>query len=151
VIEAGAARGLAELADPRGFALLRAALESSRGTGLRAAAVRALARLAVLVDDVRTVVVAALEQSFRDPAYSVRIGAYAACQTLADARLLPALDRLALAEHDGRLRRDAAEAALRVREALTVPREIATLRDQIGELQLEARKLREALDEVQRT
>jgi aminopeptidase N len=148
-IEAGAARGLAELADERAFAALFEALEPQRGEGLRRAAVRALARLGALVDTVRTRAVAALEKTLSDPSYMVRVSAYAACETLADARLLAALDRLAVTENDGRLRRDAAEAALRIREAQKTPREVAALRTELDELRIEARTLRERLDALQ--
>ncbi len=145
-IEAGAARGLAELADERALGPLLDALRPERAEGLRRAAVRAVARLGALVDGVRTRAVEALERAFGDRAYLVRVGAYAACETLADARLLPSLDRLAAAESDGRLRRDAAEAALRVREAQKVPPQVAALREELDQLRIEARTLRERLD-----
>jgi aminopeptidase N len=148
-IEAGAARGLAELADERAFAVLLEALDTSKGEGLRRAAVRAIARLGALVDAVRTRAVAVLEATFADGSYLVRVGAYAACETLADVRLLPSLDRLAVAEDDGRLRRDAAEAALRIREAQKVPREIVDMREELDRLRAETRELRERLDAVQ--
>jgi aminopeptidase N len=148
-IEAGAARGLAELADERAFPPLLAALDPARGEGLRRAAAGAIARLGTLDDGVRTRAVAALEKMLSDPSYIVRVSVYAACETLADARLLPALDRLAVAEADGRLRRDAAEAALRIREAQKAPREIAALREQLDELRVEARTLRERVDAMQ--
>ncbi|MGD0472254.1 MAG: M1 family aminopeptidase [Candidatus Velthaea sp.] len=145
-IEAGAARGLAESADERAFAVLLEALDSRRGEGLRRAAVKAIARLGALVDGVRTRAVAALEKMLSDPSYIVRVSVYAACEMLADPRLLPALDRLAFAENDGRLRRDAAEAALRIREAQKIPREVAALRAELDDLRVEARTLRERLD-----
>jgi aminopeptidase N len=149
-IEAGAARGLAELADERGFALLRDALDPGKGEGLRRAAVRAIARLGALIEGLRTAAVDVLESTFADRSYIVRAGAYAACETLTDPRFLASLDRLAVTEDDGRLRRDAAEAAVRVREAQKVPREVAVLRDEVEELRLESRKLRERLDELQK-
>jgi aminopeptidase N len=149
-IEAGAARGLAELADERGFALLAAAADPASGEGLRRAAVRAIGRLASLVESVRTRAVDALEKIFDEPAYLVRVSAYAACEIVADARLLPSLDRLAVTENDGRLRRDAAEAALRIREAQKVPREVVALREELDVLRVEARTLRERLDGLQK-
>ncbi len=148
-VEAGAARGLGELADERGFTELRVALDPSKGEGLRRGAVRAIGRLGSLVDPVRTRAVDALERALCDPSYQVRASAYTACETLADARLLEPLDRLAVSESDGRLRRDAAEAALRVREAQKVPRELAALREELDALRVEARTLRERLDTVQ--
>ncbi len=147
-IEAGAARGLAELADERGLALLLAVLEPQTGEGLRRSAVRAVARLAALVDALRTRAVEAVERMLGDPSYLVRVSAYAACETLADPRLLPALDRLAITESDGRLRRDASEAALRVREAQKTPPEIVAMREEIDGLRIETRTLRERLDAV---
>ena len=149
-IEAGAARGLAELADERVFPALLEAVDIRRGEGLRRAAAAAIARLGVLVEGVRTRAVAALEQMLSDPAYLVRVGVYAACETLADVRLLPALDRLAVSESDGRLRRDAAEAALRIREAQKTPHEVAALRAELDALRVEARTLRERLDAMGR-
>ncbi len=150
-IEAGAARGLAELADERAFSALLEALDPQRGEGLRRAAAKAIARLGTLVDAVRTRAVAALEKALSDPAYIVRVAAYAACETLADPRLLPALDRLAVTESDGRLRRDAAEAALRIREAQKTPREVVALRAELDDLRVETRTLRERLDALQRS
>lgn len=149
-IEAGAARGLAELADERALQPLLAALDPSKGEGLRRAAVRGVARLGTLVDAVRTRAVEAVERTFDDRLYIVRLSAYAACEMLADPRLLPSLDRLALTEDDGRLRRDAAVAAQRIREAQKVPREVAALREELDALRLEARTLRERLDAVER-
>ena len=81
-----------------------------------------------------------------DPAYLVRVSAYAAAERLADARLLPALDRLAATETDGRLRRDAAEAAIRIREEQTKPAELARLRDEVDRLRTESQTLRERID-----
>jgi aminopeptidase N len=149
-IESGAARGLAETADERALPLLLAALEPGRGEGLRRSAVRAVARLGVLVDDVRTRAVDAVERALDDRLYLVRDSAYVACETLADVRLLAALDRLAVTESDGRLRRNATEAAARTREAHVVPSGVAELRAQLDEVRAEARALRERLDEVAR-
>jgi aminopeptidase N len=142
-IAGGAARGLAELADPRALEPLVAASRPDRPEPLRRAAVGALARLGTLVDTVRTSVVDALERALEDPSYLVRLSTYAACETLADARLLPILDRLATAESDGRLRRDAAEAALRVRAASKTPPELVRLREEVDRLRDDLNRLRD--------
>jgi len=73
----------------------------------------------------------------------VRLSTYAACETLADARLLPALDRLAQAELDGRLRRDAAEAAVRIRGAAKIPPELVRLREEVDRLRDDLNRLRD--------
>ena len=147
-IAAGALRGLGALADPRALPLLRDALRPDRLEPQRRAAVGALAELGMLVEAVRTEVVDAIESVLYDPAYLVRVAAFAAAERLGDARLLPALDRLAQTEDDGRLRRDAAEAAIRVREAQSKPAALAGLREEIDRLRVETRTLRERLDEL---
>jgi aminopeptidase N len=143
VTAAGAARGLAELADERALEPLAAAARPERSEALRRAAVGALARLGTLVDGVRTAVADALERALADPSYLVRASTYAACEVLADARLLPALDRMATAELDGRLRRDAAEAALRVRAAAKTPPELVRLREEVDRLRDDVNRLRD--------
>jgi aminopeptidase N len=142
-VASGAARGLAELADARALAPLVAAAGRARREPLRRAAVGALARLATLVEGVRTAVVDALEPALEDPHYLVRVAAYAACETLADARFLPLLDRLATAELDGRLRRDAAEAAIRTRGAVKTPLELVRLREEVDRLRSDVNRLRD--------
>jgi aminopeptidase N len=142
-IAAGAARGLAELADARALEPLLAAIGRDRPEALRRAAVGALARLATLVDGVRTAVVDALERALEDPAYLVRLATYAASETVNDARLLPALDRMATAELDGRLRRDATEAAMRVRAGTKTPPEVVRLREDVDRLRDDLNRLRD--------
>jgi aminopeptidase N len=147
-IAAGAARGLAELADARALEPLCAALAPGRPEALRRAAASALARLGVLVDATRTAVVDALERALADPSYLVRVSVYAACETLADARLLPVLDANATSELDGRLRRDAAEAALRVRAAAKTPPELVRLREDVDRLRDDLHRLRDGAPPV---
>ncbi|HEY4439139.1 MAG TPA: M1 family metallopeptidase [Candidatus Elarobacter sp.] len=147
-IAAGAARGLGALADERALPVLLAALERDQPEPLRRAAVAALAELGTLVEPVRTRVVETVDAALRDHMYLVRTSAFAAAEKLADPRLLGTLDRLAGSEPDGRLRRDAAEAAQRVREAQSKPVELAQLRDDVDKMRAEMQALREKLDEV---
>jgi HEAT repeat protein len=91
-------------------------------------------------------VVDALERALDDPSFLLRASAYAACETLGDARLLPALDRLATAELDGRLRRDAAEAAIRVRASAKLPPELTRLREEVDRLRDDLNRLRDRTD-----
>jgi HEAT repeat protein len=126
--------------------VLRDALQSDRYEAVRRAAIGALAQLGTLVDATRTDVVDAIERTLRDTGYLVRVSAFAAAEKLGDSRLLPALDRLAETEDDGRLRRDAAEAAIRIREAQTKPAALVELREELDRLRAEAQSLRERLD-----
>jgi len=145
-IAAGAVRGLGALADARAFPLLVDALDPSRHQALRRAAVHAVAEAGALVDSVRTDAVDAVNRALDDADHLVRVSACSAAERIADARLLPALDRLAQGERDGRLRRHAAEAAIRVREAQSKPAELSRLRDEVDRLRAESRALRERLD-----
>jgi aminopeptidase N len=102
--------------------------------------------LGTLVEAARTTAVEAIDQALRDRAYLVRMSAFAAAEKLGDARLLPSLDALAASEADGRLRRDAAEAALRIREDQSKPAEVVRLREELDRLRAETAALRERLD-----
>ena len=74
-----------------------------------------------------------------------------AAESLGDVRLLPALDRLAEQAFDGRLRRDAMEAAIRIRKGAKVPTQVNMLRDDIDELREEQRRLQEKIEALART
>jgi aminopeptidase N len=147
-IAAGATRGLGALADERALPILEDALRVGQPEALRRAAVGAIAQLGTLVDTTRTRAVEAVERALTDPAHLVRVSAFTAAEKIGDARLLPTLDRLAAAESDGRLRRDAAEAAIRVREEQSKPAELAELREEVARLRAESQTLRERLDEL---
>jgi aminopeptidase N len=150
-VEAGAIRGLAELADPRALPILREASEPRQDEGLRRAAAGALARFGELVESARTDVVDALSILLDDEMFLVQLAAIVATETLGDARLLPMLDRLATSAFDGRSRRDAAEAAIRVREAAHVPAQVSSLRSDLDELREEQRKLQEKIEALTRS
>ncbi len=150
-VEAGAARGLAELADARAMRLLLEAARSERDEGVRRAAVAAIGRIGELIEAERTHAVEALEERLDDRVFLVQVAALAAAESLGDARLLPALDRLSTASPDGRIRRDAAEAAIRVREAAKVPTQVTAMRTDIDGLREEQRRLQEKIEALSRT
>lgn len=149
-VEAGAVLGLAELADARALVPLLEATDPTNGEGLRRAAVSALARVAALVEKERGRVVEAVERLVDDDALLVGLAAISAAESLGDARLLPALDRLGAEAVDGRLRRHAAEAALHVRRNSKVPTQVKLLRDDIDELREEQRRLQEKIEALAR-
>lgn len=149
-VEAGAARGLAELADPRAIDPLLEAVRLGRDEGLRRAAVGALARAGQLLYEARARVVDAIVQLLDDPMFLVQLAAIAAAETLEDPRALSALDRLANSGFDGRVRRDAAEAAIRIREAAKVPSQVSALRSDVDTLREEQRSLQEKIEALSR-
>jgi HEAT repeat protein len=124
---------------------------SQRNEGLRRAAVTAIGRIGELVESERRRAVAELEELLDDKTFVVQLDAIAAAESLGEVRLLPALDRLSHQAFDGRVRRDAMEAAIRVREAAKVPAQVIALRDNIGELREEQRKLQEKIETLARS
>ncbi len=150
VVEAGAVRGLAELADERAMTPIADAGRPRQHEGLRRAAVGALARVGMLVEAARTRAVEELRQYLDDDMFLVALDAIVAAETLGDARLLPALDRLAYQALDGRMRRDAMEAAVRIRQAAKVPAQVTELRDELNELREDQRKLQEKIEALAR-
>ena len=149
-IEAGAMRGLAELADARAMPLALEGARRGHGDGLRRAAVSAIGRIGELLESERTRAVEAIDGFLDDDAFLVQIAALAAGEALGDARLLPTLDRLSHVAFDGRIRRDAMEAAIRVREAAKVPGQVSAMRGDIDELREEHRKLQEKIETLSR-
>jgi aminopeptidase N len=145
-VEAGAVLGLGELADARALpAILEAALPV-QPIGVRIAAASAIGRACALLESERTKLVDALELLLDDRALLVSVAAINAAGVAEDPRLLPTLDRLAQSGFDGRVRRRAAEAALRIRESRSVPAEVTSLRSDLDELREQQQKLRETID-----
>lgn len=150
-VESGAARGLAELADARAMPLLLEAVRPESDEGLRRAATAAIGRIGELVQEERTKAVAALEDLLDDEMFMVQLTALAAAESLGDARLLRALDRLAHEAFDARVRRDAAEAAMRIREEIKVPAQVTAMREDIDELREIQRKIEEKIATLSRS
>ncbi len=150
VVEAGALRGLAELADARAMPVLLDACRPESSEGARRAAIAAIARLATLVESERARAVDAIGRHLSDDAFMVALEATAAAESLGDERLLPELDRQGEQAVDGRLRRHAMEAAIRIRKAAKVPAQVTALRDDIDELREQHRRLQEKIEAIAR-
>ena len=151
VVEGGAALGLGELGDARATALLVAAAKPGREESLRRSALTALARHAQLAESERSATIDAILTAFDDPMFLVQRQAIHAAERLEDRRFLPALDRLAAGAFDGRIRRDATEAAMRIRESLKVPAQVTDLRTDVDALREEQRKIQEKIEALSRT
>jgi aminopeptidase N len=150
VIESGAALGLGELADPRATPLLVAASLPGKEEALRRSALHALARLAEFLESERREAVEAIIARLDDPMFLVQRAAIHSAEQLADPRFLPILNRLAATADDGRIRRDATEAAIRIRESQKVPAQVTGLRTDIDALREEQRKLQEKIEAISR-
>ncbi|MDP9017937.1 MAG: HEAT repeat domain-containing protein, partial [Candidatus Eremiobacteraeota bacterium] len=148
VIESGAAHGLGELADAAAIPLLIAATVSGREEALRRASLGALARAGELLEESRTTVVDAIAARLGDPMFLVQLAAIGAAEHLGDRRFLDALDRLSQSAFDGRVRRDATEAAIRIREGQRVPTQVTGLRSDVDTLREDHRKLQAKIEEL---
>jgi aminopeptidase N len=150
-VEAGAVRGLAELADPNATDAIVEATKLGGDEGLRRAAASALGRQGELVPEHRTRVVDALSHLVDDPMFVVQLTAIATAESLEDPRLVTPLERLSHSAFDGRVRRDAAEALVRIREAQKVPSQVTALRTDLDTLREEHRKLQEQIETLTRS
>jgi len=150
VIESGAALGLGELADPRATPLLLELAKPGGDPAAPGAALLALARQGELLESERAAAVDAISSAIGDANFFVARAGAAAAEHLPDKRLLEPLDRLAQTGFDGRLRRDAADAAARIREDQKTPAAVTGLRADLDALREEHRKIQEKLDALSR-
>jgi aminopeptidase N len=150
-VEAGAVRGLAELADARAVDAIIEATKLGRDEGLRRAAVASIGRSGEVVGEARTKVADVLNGLLDDPMFLVQLAAIAAAESLEDQRLLGTLDRLSSNAFDGRVRRDAMEAAMRIREGQKVPSQVSAMRSDLDLLREEQRKLQEKIEALSHT
>jgi len=95
-------------------------------------------------------VVGALDRYADDPMFLVSLAAIGAIESLGDPRHLGTLARIGGSATDGRIRRDAEEAAVRIREGQSVPAQVTGLRDDVDTLRDDHRKLQEKLEALAR-
>lgn len=150
-VQAGAAHGLGETADERAAEFLINAMKAGGEEHVRRASLMALARLGELRDDRRTLALHAIHEAFEDPMFLVQTTAIAAAEKLSDPRTLAPLTRLCDGAFDGRLRRDAMEAIVRIREAQKVPAQVTGLRSDLDRLREEQQKLQEQIEALSHT
>ncbi len=151
VVESGAAHGLGELADPRAIPLLIEAVRPAKEEALRRSALSAIARAGELLEPERRACLDAIARFLDDPMFMVQRAAIHAAEMLADPHFLGALDRLSRSAFDGRIRRDATEAAIRIRESQKVPAQVTGLRADLDALREEQHKLQEKIEALSRT
>jgi aminopeptidase N len=141
-IRTGALDGLAELQDPRGWAVALAAVQYGQPAIARRSAASAVARLAE-VSNRKTEAVEVLGRLLRDPAFRVRLAAIDAAQTLGDERLVGALSSVPF--NDGREARAARE-AVRALRSKAPAKELASVRTELDALKAEVRALKEKVE-----
>ena len=148
VVAGGAVRGLAESADERAVTPILECIAYGKPEPLRRAALGAAGRAATLLERQRTRILDALTAMADDARqFLVQLACIAALEVIGDPRALPVLTRLEAGE-DPRVRRPAAEAAIKIREASQTPPELARLREDLDTLKEENRRLRERVEEL---
>jgi len=150
VVESGAASGLGELGDTRATALLVELTKAGKNDAVRTSALLALARQAEVLESERAAAVDTISRALDDAGFAIIQGAILAAKRLADKRFLGALDRLAENAFDGRLRREAAVAAARIRESQKTPAQVTGLRSDLDALREDHRQLQEKLEAISR-
>jgi hypothetical protein len=124
--------------------------KAGNNDAVRAAALLALARQAEVLESERAVAIDTIARALDDESFAAARGGILAAEHLADKHFLSALDRLAENAFDGRLRREAAEAAARIRESQKTPAQVNGLRTDLDALREEHRKLQEKLETITR-
>ena len=93
----------------------------------------------------------ALESYLNDPFYSLRENAYRALGKLGDPAAIPAIERRARTEADGRQRRNAERAILNIRLQASAGKEDQALKDRVEQLERETEVLKEQLRTARET
>jgi len=148
VIRTGALDGLAELGEAESWPTVLAYLHYGAPALSRAAAIRATAELALRHPHLRKPALDALGQvaEHRDnpaAAFRGKMAALRALVRLGDPDGLPILQRVAANEVDGRLVRHARLCARDLREGLSKPQEMETLRTDLDQIVKENKGLRD--------
>ncbi|HEY8491711.1 MAG TPA: M1 family aminopeptidase [Dehalococcoidia bacterium] len=148
VIRTLALEGLGELKDPETLPLLREWTRYGRPQRAREAAARALGKLGDVVKD-RDELREHVESLLDDPWLMVRLSAIGALAELKDPKSIPALQRVAERDPDGRAVRRAREAVREIREGQERKEEVRTLREDLDKALRENRELRERIEKLE--
>ncbi len=149
VVRVGCIDGLVELRDERGFDLLRRAARYGEPFQARPPAVNGLARLGQFFPERKKPLGEELAVFLLDPDFRVRIAAANALKTLGDESQVPALERMAARELDGRGVRTARENALALRKGAATADEVRKLREEFEKLREENSKLRDRVERLE--
>jgi aminopeptidase N len=151
VVRGGCVDGLVELRDAAGFELLSRAARYGEPFQARGLAVGAIARLGLFFPDRKKVLGEEIAGYLEDPDFRVRIAATNALKTLKDDSQVPALEKMAARELDGRGVRMARENALALRKGAATDEEVRKLREEFEKFRDENAKLRDRLEKLEVT
>jgi aminopeptidase N len=149
VVRAGCIDGLVELRSEAGFEALSRVARYGEPFQARPLAVGGLARLGQFFPERKRLLGEEIAGHLEDKDFRVRIAAANALKTLKDDTQVPALDRMAARELDGRGVRMARENALALRKGAATEEETRKLRDEFEKLRDENAKLRERVTKLE--
>jgi aminopeptidase N len=149
VVRVGCIDGLVELRDEAGLEPLSRVAAYGQPFQGRTPAVGALARLGQYFPDRKKLLGEDIANYLDDPDFRVRIAASNALKTLKADDQVPALERMAARELDGRGVRMARENAIALRKGAGTDEELRKLRDEFEKLRDENGKLRERLTSLE--
>ena len=147
VIRRGAMQGLGELGDERAIPVLLAWTEYGKAPYARETAIAVLGKLGQGKRPVRNRIVDLLD----DKNFHARMAAVDALEALGDAEVIPALQRLATQDIEGRLKGAAAKAIRGITERLEKPAELKQLRGEIDTLRESNKSLLDRLERLEST
>jgi aminopeptidase N len=142
--------GLASAEDPAALDVLIERSRASQPDRVRGAAANALAKLGDRVEGVRRRVVERLVEMLTEPGFRSQLSAIDGLASLRDPSSLAALSRVHQSAPDGRTRRHAYEASVRIRAGRTTEDGLATLRRSLEKMTEEGHKLRDRVDRLER-
>jgi aminopeptidase N len=151
VVRVGCIDGLVELRGEAGLELLSRAARYGQPFQGRPPAVGAIARLGLFFPDRKKVLGEEIAGYLEDPDFRVRIAATNALKTLKDDSQVPALEKMAARELDGRGVRMARENALALRKGAATDEEVKKLREEFEKIRDENAKLRDRLEKLEIT
>lgn len=150
VIRSGALSGLAQLRDARGIEIAKEQARYGRIHQGRAAAVSALAKLAEEHPARKPEIVDFLIEQTEKPGFRVQLALALALGSLKDARAIPALERLAAREPDGRIKRYVREAIQQIAAGSRPEDAVRALRDDLEKLREENRVLKDRIEKLEK-
>ncbi len=148
IIRARAFEGFAALKDPRGIPVAFEWTEYGRSYQARDAAAVCLGKLAEYTKE-KEPVRDRLIELLDDPWLRTRLTAVGALRTMNDDKAIPALDRLAARELDGRVIRTCREATAALRKGRDKGEEVKKLREELDKLREENRGIKDRLEKVE--
>jgi aminopeptidase N len=149
VIRARAFEGFAELRDERALSIATEWTQYGRPYQARDGAAACLGRLAGYTPDAgKEAARERLVELLDDPSLRTKLAAIGALATLGDEKAVPALERLAARDLDGRIVRRCKETAARLREGRDKGEEVKKLREELDKLREEQRSLKDRLEKL---